>query len=122
MKQKEPLESRFNDSLMKAAAHHKGKDKTKGLLKFPDKIIQIDKKIAELIQKEHFMYNWHWGPLMRAGNEESYFASQVERYACIYMPTLKELLSFSPSHHFRAVRVPHASRAIILTYIKRKIK
>jgi hypothetical protein len=52
------------------------------------------------------MFNPHWGEIMRAGNEESYFANQVDRYACIYMPKLADLFEHSPRTYFRAVRRP----------------
>ena len=116
MAKKAPLELEFNTLWMKAVSEQ-GRErwtqkeikealKSRELHLLQKKMMRIDERIAELIQKEQLMYNANWGPLMRAGNEESYFASQVERYACIYMPTLKDLLSFSPWHYFRSVRVP----------------
>ena len=45
---------------------------------------------------------------MRAGNEESYFAHQVERFACIYMGRLSDLTGYSPRTYFRAPRIPMA--------------
>jgi hypothetical protein len=43
---------------------------------------------------------------MRAGNEESYLAYQIDRYACVYMPKLSDLLEVSPRTYFRAPRRP----------------
>jgi 5' nucleotidase family len=45
---------------------------------------------------------------MRAGNEESYFANQTERFACIYMAKLADFLECSPRTYFRAPRRPMA--------------
>lgn len=72
-------------------------------------ITDIDGQISFLIKKQQQLYNLHWGQLMRAGNEESYFAYQVERYACVYMPKLLNLLELSPRTYFRAPRrlLPH---------------
>ena len=71
-------------------------------------INEIDKKIAPLIREQQLIYNPHWGEIMRAGNEDSYFAQQVDRYACIYMTELEDLLSLSPRTYFRAIRRPQA--------------
>ena len=72
-------------------------------------ITDIDAQISLLIKKQQSLYNDQWGQLMRSGNEESYFAYQVERYACIYMPKLSNLLELSPRTYFRAPRrlLPH---------------
>ncbi|MEN0059262.1 MAG: HAD-IG family 5'-nucleotidase, partial [Bdellovibrio sp.] len=59
-------------------------------------ISEIDAQISQLIKKQQSMYNANWGQLMRAGNEESYFAYQLDRYACVYMEKLGDLLELSP--------------------------
>lgn len=74
--------------------------------KLQSQISEIDGQISALIRKQHGMYNASWGQLMRAGNEESYFAHQVDRYACVYMPKLGDLLALSPRTYFRAPRRP----------------
>ena len=70
--------------------------------KIQDKIIKLDKKISPLIEKTKAVYNQHWGPVMRAGVEESQFAIQVEGFSDIYMPSLENLLENSPRYYFRA--------------------
>lgn len=72
-------------------------------------ITNIDAKISHFIEEHKSYFNKHWGEIMRIGNEESYFASQVERYACIYMSQLNDLLEMSPRTYFRGVRrnLPH---------------
>lgn len=72
------------------------------------KIAEIDSQISGLIRQQQGLYNAHWGPLMRSGNEESYFAHQVDRFACVYMPKLSDLLALSPRTYFRAPRRPLA--------------
>ena len=42
--------------------------------------------------------------MFRAGAEESYFAYQVDRFACIYMEKISDLLEHSPLTYFRANR------------------
>lgn len=74
-----------------------------------NKILAIDKEITKSLHEEHAFYNIHWGRVFRAGAEETYFANQVERYACIYMEKLSDLLEQSPLTYFRANRrlLPH---------------
>ena len=76
------------------------------------KISELDAKISENIRKINGIFNENWGEVMRSGNEESYFASQVDRYADIYMPHLANLLGTSPRTYFRSTRRPlaHESR------------
>jgi HAD superfamily 5'-nucleotidase-like hydrolase len=73
------------------------------------KVADIDKEIGNLIKHREEVFNKYWGETMRAGAEESYFAYQVERFACIYMAKLKSLLRCSPRTYFRAFKrtLPH---------------
>lgn len=68
----------------------------------------LDQQIGELIRQHQAHFNKYWGEVMRAGNEESYFANQVERFACIYMAKLGDVLECSPRTYFRAPRLPMA--------------
>ncbi len=69
-----------------------------------NELMSIDGKIAELIVKQQKVFNPHWDRVFRAGAEESYFAYQVNRFACIYMEKLTDLLECSPMTFFRANR------------------
>lgn len=102
MKKKEPMEDELT-VLMTNKNDSQKIDETKidGLQK---QIGEIDTQISQLIKKQHTFYNPNWGQLMRAGNEESYLAYQVERYACVYMAKLSDLLELSPRTYFRAPR------------------
>ena len=71
-------------------------------------IAELDKRIGSLIKKQQAMFNANWGEVFRAGNEESYFANQVDRFACIYMAKLADLLELSPRTYFRSARRPLA--------------
>jgi HAD superfamily 5'-nucleotidase-like hydrolase len=64
----------------------------------------IDHKIAKLLTEQQTFYNPKWERVFRAGAEESYFAYQVDRFACIYMEKLADLLEHSPLTYFRANR------------------
>ncbi|CAM2844092.1 HAD-IG family 5'-nucleotidase [Legionella worsleiensis] len=67
-------------------------------------ISAIDAQISTLLQEQAKFYNPKWERIFRAGAEESYFAYQVERFACIYMEKLSDLLEHSPITYFRAHR------------------
>lgn len=67
-------------------------------------ILLIDKEISSLLIEQRNFYNTKWGRVFRAGAEESYFAYQVDRFACIYMEKLADLLEHSPITYFRAHR------------------
>ncbi len=69
----------------------------------------IDKEITHLLKKQQACFNPQWGRIFRAGAEESYFAYQVDRFACIYMEKIADLFEHSPLSYFRAYRrlLPH---------------
>jgi len=68
------------------------------------KISDLDLKISILLQEQSSFYNPKWDRVFRAGAEESYFAYQVDRFACIYMEKLSDFLGLSPITYFRANR------------------
>ncbi len=105
MERKEPLESEVVEAITLKIETGRSSDDTR-LHALQEEISEIDKTISSLIRKQQGMFNPHWGEIMRAGNEESYFANQVDRYACIYMPKLADLFEHSPRTYFRAVRRP----------------
>ena len=64
----------------------------------------IDTEISKLLQEQQLFFNPKWERMFRAGAEESYFAYQVDRFACIYMEKISDLLQHSPLTYFRANR------------------
>jgi HAD superfamily 5'-nucleotidase-like hydrolase len=104
MHKKEPLEDELTGLMTQRVENTKfDEDKVERLQK---NISEIDSQISQLIKTQHAMYNPQWGQLMRAGNEESYLAYQIDRYACVYMSKLSDLLELSPRTYFRAPRRP----------------
>ena len=81
----------------------------KELLEIQTKISSLDKEITSYLKEEQKYYNPHWGRIFRAGAEETYFAYQVDRFACIYMEKISDLLIQSPLTYFRSRRrlLPH---------------
>lgn len=105
MRKKEPLEDDLTEMMTKKIEKHADVNEAaiEGLQKT---ISEIDAQISQYIKKQQALYNDHWGQLMRAGNEESYFAYQLDRYACVYMTKISDLLELSPRTYFRAPRRP----------------
>jgi len=108
MLQKENLEAKINDlDLLKT---EKGIETSKDELnKLFSEIDNINIKISENLDEHRKYFNPYWGEMMRAGQEESRFADQVEKYACIYMTKVSDLIHYSPRTYFRPLRrsLPH---------------
>ncbi len=105
MKLKEPLEEQLTE-IMTLKYEKTGKVDDVQIDKLQKEINDYDAQISNLIKQQQSLYNPNWGQLMRAGNEESYFAYQMERYACVYMTKVEDLFALSPRTYFRAPRRP----------------
>lgn len=70
---------------------------------------RLDDQISPLARKASEVGNPIWGPLMRAGNDKSLFARQVERYADVYTSRVSNLRAETPFAYLRAARgsLPH---------------
>ena len=107
MHEKEPLEDELTQHLtdrIDRPETTQDKKIEKRCDELQTKISAIDHEISHVIKKQLALYNAGWGQLMRTGNEESYFAYQLERYACVYMSKISNLLAYSPRTYFRAPR------------------
>ena len=73
------------------------------------KLAKLDQQIAPLATAAGAIGNTRWGPLMRAGNDKSQLARQVERYADIYMSRVSNFLLHTPFTYLRLRRgnLPH---------------
>jgi hypothetical protein len=107
METKLPLEIKIDELISEQIEHgkHGNEDKIHKLL---GEVGDIDKKISPLIKQQQQIFNPYWGEVMRTGIDESYFAYQVERFACVYMAKLSDLLATSPRTYFRSQRRPMA--------------
>jgi HAD superfamily 5'-nucleotidase-like hydrolase len=108
MSVKESLEHRLNEIDIRKNELHEdvSKEELNALFTEIDKVNSV---ISELLEQHKKFFNPHWGEMMRAGLEESRFADQVEKYACIYMTKVADLISYSPRTYFRPFRrtLPH---------------
>jgi 5'-nucleotidase len=69
----------------------------------------LDEEIAPLAEAAGEVSNERWGPLMRAGNDKSHMARQVERHADIYLSRVSNMIHATPFAYFRSPRgsLPH---------------
>lgn len=82
-----------------------------------DEIAALDEQIAPIAKAAGRVLNDRWGLLMRAGNDKSQLARQIERYADIYTSRVSNFLYATPFAYLRAQRgsLPHdpvPSRAV----------
>jgi HAD superfamily 5'-nucleotidase-like hydrolase len=82
-----------------------------------DEMVALDEEIAPLAAAAGEIGNSRWGPLMRAGNDKSHMARQVERYADIYMSRVSNFLQHTPFTYLRSPRgsLPHDPGDVPLT-------
>ena len=74
-----------------------------------DELDTLDIRIAPLARQGTELSNPSWGLLMRAGNDKSYLAFQIERYADIYTSRVSNFLAATPFAYLRSPRgsLPH---------------
>ena len=105
---KEALEHMLNEIDIRKNELHEdvSKEELNNLFTDIDKVNAI---ISDLLDQHKKFFNPYWGEMMRAGLEESRFADQVEKYACIYMTKVADLISYSPRTYYRPFRrtLPH---------------
>jgi HAD superfamily 5'-nucleotidase-like hydrolase len=105
MAKKRPLETEI-DRLISSRIESEREEQDPSVTQLIDQVTKIDQKISPLIRQQQTLFNSHWGEVMRTGIEESYFAYQVERFACIYMAKLKDFLKISPRSYYRSQKRP----------------
>ncbi len=86
---------------------------TQRLLQMREQSKHLDEQIGPLAKASTETSNPNWGLLMRAGNDKSHLARQVERYADIYTSRVSNLLFATPFVYLRSPRgsLPHDPRA-----------
>jgi hypothetical protein len=80
-----------------------------GLGDLRSRLTALDGEITPLAEAAGKVSNSRWGPLMRAGNDKSHMARQVERHADIYMSRVSNMIHATPFAYFRSPRgtLPH---------------
>ncbi len=108
MEQKLPLEIKVDQLISEQVEKNLDGKHGDEIHRLLGEISEIDKSISPLIKQQQQLFNPLWGEVMRTGIEESYFAYQVDRFACVYMAKLSELMQISPRTYFRSHRRPLA--------------
>lgn len=103
MAKKIELEKEIDELYAQEFEHGKKVDKEILHAKF-DEVEKIDKNLGKNIKSYESHFNPMWGEVMRAGAEPSFFAEQVERYACIYMTKISDFNDVSPRTYFRPAK------------------
>ncbi len=69
----------------------------------------MDEQLSPLAKRSAEQGRTEWGSLMRAGNDKSHLARQIERYADIYMAKVGDFLHHTPYAYLRSSRgsLPH---------------
>jgi 5'-nucleotidase len=64
-------------------------------------LVSRDQHVGELAREASELGNRRWGPLLRAGNDKSRMARQLERYADIYTSRVSNLGAYTPFAYLR---------------------
>ncbi|MCA9619331.1 MAG: HAD-IG family 5'-nucleotidase [Myxococcales bacterium] len=85
---------------------------TAGLHALRRELEALDQRIGPLAARASEAMNPRWGLLMRAGNDKSQLARQIERYADFYTSRVSNLRYATPFAYLRSVRgsLPHDPR------------
>ena len=107
MVDKVDLETRLSQARLEAA--RAGTRRSGDIDRLYGEIARIDERITPLAIRSGSLGNGVWGPLMRAGNDKSLFARQVERYADVYTSRVGNFGDRTPYAYLRAARtnLPH---------------
>ena len=72
-------------------------------------LVALDAEIAPLARASGRLVNANWGPILRAGNDKSLLASQIEASADIYTARVSNFLHYTPFVYLRSRRgsLPH---------------
>ena len=118
MRQKEELEHRFSRARLDLQRIEAGYGPESG--EEPDALKEqiaaarttltsLDAQIGPLAKEASELLNPRWGLLMRAGNDKSHLARQIERYADIYTSRVSNFLHATPFVYLRSPRgsLPH---------------
>lgn len=74
---------------------------------------EMTREHSRLLQEYHESFHSVWGQLLKTGYQNSRFASQVERFACLYTSHVSNLRLFSPNKCYRSREdeMPHETES-----------
>ncbi|MEM1053958.1 MAG: HAD-IG family 5'-nucleotidase [Bacteroidota bacterium] len=76
-------------------------------------LVDLDQQITPLAAASSRLVNENWGPTLRAGNDKSLLASQLEASADVYTARVSNFLHYTPFVYLRSPRgsLPHDAAA-----------
>ncbi len=112
MKEKERLEAQYSALRLNLQRIQKGYGPQVGdpastqasMQQLKLQLEEVDRKIAPLARQSTELGHPIWGPLMRAGNDKSHLAFQLERYADVYTSRVGHFLEATPFVYLRSPR------------------
>ncbi len=118
MEQKEKLEHRFSEARLCLQRREQGygpsteetdEELREIIREMRRRLADVDGRIGPLAAEASRLSNARWGLLMRAGNDKSHLARQVEKSADVYMTRVSNLLDQTPFVYLRSPRgsLPH---------------
>ena len=118
MARKEVLESEYSAKRLALQRKRHGygpqteaskEDLERSLAELRETLVDLDNEIAPIAKEANQLLNPNWGLLMRAGNDKSHFARQMERYADVYTGRVSNFLHHTPYVYLRSHRgsLPH---------------
>ncbi len=120
MEEKELLEHRFSVARLTLQRIEKGygpelsvtpsaRDLRDTMQQLRARLVELDAEVEPLVREATTLVHPLWGLLLRAGNDKSHLARQIERSADVYMSRVSNLLSQTPFVYLRAPRgsLPH---------------
>ena len=77
------------------------------------KIDAMNEELTALVCQVHELFHPTWGQLLKAGQQNSKWAQQVQTYACLYTSHVTNLAFISPETRFRVYSdmMPHERKA-----------
>ena len=67
--------------------------------------VQVREQHRQQLKEHHEAFHEVWGQLLKTGYQNSRFAHQVERYACVYTSHVSNLSFYSPEKSYRLAPV-----------------
>jgi HAD superfamily 5'-nucleotidase-like hydrolase len=110
MLEKMELEHKQNHYRMEMVRGKKsGKNWRKEMDEIRKQILDLDGQISPLAKKYSTLMNSRWGLIMRAGNDKSHMARQIEKNADVYMSRVSNFAFQTPYVYLRSPRssLPH---------------
>ena len=113
MAEKERIEAHYSALKLERQRNRRGygprTDRTDGEIErriqaLRTQLLALDEEIAPLAQAAGRLVNANWGPLLRAGNDKSHLARQLEASADVYTARVSNFLLYTPFVYLRSHR------------------